>query len=232
MKKKLIFFSIIFLFMILLFIGTFKVTKLTTFQFFGGLTYQFETENKVLALTFDDGPTKNVDQILPLLDKYKAKATFFLIGKDIEKYPEEAKKLVEAGHQIGNHTYSHKRMVLKSPSFIKEEIEKTDELIRKSGYKSKIDFRPPYGKKLVGLPYYLNKHNRETIMWSLEPDTYYTSADEKVNYVMENIKPGSIILLHPMYDQTGEAIQAIEDILKELTKKGYKFVTVDELQEL
>jgi len=57
--------------------------------------------------------------------------------------------LVEAGHQIGNHTYSHERMVLKSPSFIKAEIEKTDELIRKSGYKSEIDFRPPYGKKIV-----------------------------------------------------------------------------------
>ena len=225
MKKKLIFFGIVFLLMALLFAGMFKVTKLRTFQLFGGLTYQVETENKVIALTFDDGPTKNVNQILPLLDEYKAKATFFLIGNEIEKHPEEAKKLVEAGHQIGNHTYSHKRMVLKSPSFIKEEIEKTDELIRKTGYKSEIDFRPPYGKKFVGLPYYLNKHNRETIMWSLEPDKYYTSADEKVNYLVENIKPGSIILLHPMYDQTGGAMQAIEDILRELTNKGYKFVT-------
>ena len=173
-----------------------------------------------------------MDQILPLLDKYKAKTIFSLIGNDIEKHLEEAKKLVEAGHQIGNHTYSHERMVLKSPSFIKKEIEKTDELIRKSGYKSEIDFRPPYGKKFVGLPYYLNKHNRETIMWSLEPDTYYTSADEKVNYVVDNINPGSIILLHPMYDQTGEEIRVIEDILRKLTDDGYTFVTVDGLQEL
>lgn len=231
MKKKIRFFGIGFLLMVLLFAGTFKVTKLRTFQLFGGLTYQIETENKVIALTFDDGPTKNVDQILPLLQKYEAKATFFLIGNDIEKHPEEAKKLVDAGHQIGNHTYSHNRMVLKFPSFIKEEIEKTDELIRKSGYKSEIDFRPPYGKKLVGLPYYLNKHKRETIMWSIEPDKYYTRAEEKVNYVVENIKPGSIVLLHPMYDQTGGEIQVIEAILRELTNVGYKFVTVDELQE-
>ncbi|WP_427136988.1 polysaccharide deacetylase family protein [Psychrobacillus psychrodurans] len=231
MKKKIRFFGIGFLLMVLLFAGTFKVTKLRTFQLFGGLTYQIETENKVIALTFDDGPTKNVDQILPLLQKYEAKATFFLIGNDIEKHPEEAKKLVVAGHQIGNHTYSHNRMVLKFPSFIKEEIEKTDELIRKSGYKSEIDFRPPYGKKLVGLPYYLNKNNRETIMWSIEPDKYYTIAEEKVNYIVENIKPGSIVLLHPMYDQTGGEIQVIEDILRKLTNDGYKFVTVDELQE-
>jgi peptidoglycan-N-acetylglucosamine deacetylase len=231
MKKKLILIGIGVLVIALLSAGIFKVTKLRTFQFFGGLTYQVETENKVIALTFDDGPTKNVDQILPVLDQYKAKATFFLIGNDIEKHPEEARKLVEAGHQIGNHTYSHNRMVLKSPSFIREEIEKTDELIRKAGYKGEIDFRPPYGKKLVGLPYYLNKHNRETIMWTLEPETYYTSADDKVKDVVENIKPGSIILLHPMYDQTIETIQVIEDILRELTDEGYKFVTVDELQD-
>lgn len=230
MKKKVLLIGILVLTVALIFAGIFKVTKLRTFQFFGGLTYQVKTENKVIALTFDDGPTENVDQILPLLDKYKAKATFFLIGNEIEKHPEEAKKLVEAGHQIGNHTYSHKRMVLKSPSFIQEEIEKTDELIRQSGYKGEIDFRPPYGKKLVGLPYYLNKHNRETIMWTLEPETYYTSAEDKVNNVVENIQPGSIILLHPMYGEPSEALQVIEDILQELTNEGYTFVTVDELQ--
>ncbi|MEK4080562.1 polysaccharide deacetylase family protein [Solibacillus sp. FSL K6-1126] len=228
MKKKLIIAVIL---MALLFAGMFKVTKLRTFQIFGGLTYQAETKDKVIALTFDDGPTKNVDQLLPLLDEYKVKATFFLIGNEIEKHPEEAKKLVEAGHQIGNHTYSHKRMVLKSPSFIEEEIEKTDELIRSIGYAGEIDFRPPYGKKFVGLPYYLNKTNRETIMWSLDPETYYTSVDDKVDYVLENIKPGSIILLHPMYDQTGGTIQVVEAILKELTSEGYEFVTVNELQE-
>jgi peptidoglycan-N-acetylglucosamine deacetylase len=231
MKKKLILIGIGFIVIALLSAGLFKVTKLRTFQFFGGLTYHVETENKVVALTFDDGPTKNVDQLLPLLDQYKAKSTFFLIGQDIEKHPESAEKLVEAGHQIGNHTYSHKRMVLKSPSFIKEEIEKTDELIRKAGYEGEIDFRPPYGKKLIGLPYYLNKHNRETIMWTLEPETYYTSAEDKVNDVVGNIQPGSIILLHPMYDQSGETIQVIEDILQKLTDEGYIFVTVDELQD-
>ncbi|MEH7442942.1 polysaccharide deacetylase family protein [Bacillus sp. JJ1122] len=231
MKKKLILMGIGFIVIALLFAGLFKITKLRTFQFFGGLTYQVETQDKVIALTFDDGPTENVDQLLPLLDQYKAKATFFLIGKDIEKHPEEAVKLVEAGHQIGNHTYSHERMVLKSSSFIQEEIEKTDELIRKSGYKGEIDFRPPYGKKLIGLPYYLAKHNRETIMWTLEPETYYANAEDKVKNVLDNIKPGSIILLHPMYDQTDGTIQVIEEILQELTKEGYAFVTVDELQE-
>ena len=232
MKRKLIFIGLGMLFVFLLLLSTYKLMNSRTYQLFGGLTEQIETNQKLVALTFDDGPTKNASQILPLLDKYNAKATFFLIGEEIEKHPEEAKKIVAAGHQIGNHTYSHNRMVFKTPSYIKEEIQKTDQLIQKAGFKGEIDFRPPNGKKLVGLPYYLNKHNRDTITWNIEPDSYYTNASDKVNYVTENIKPGSIILMHPMYDDTGNELQAIEGVLQALSHEGYKFVTVNKLQEL
>lgn len=199
------------------------------YQLFGNITSHVETNDKVVALTFDDGPTKNTDAILSLLDDFQVKATFFLIGKDIEEHPEEARKIAAAGHQIGNHTYSHKRMVLKSPAFIKHEIEKTDDLIAEIGYTKSIVVRPPYGKKLIGFPYYLNKHQRETITWNLEPDTFFTQADEKVRYVKENIRPGSIILMHPMYDSTENELQAIEEILQTLLDEGYTFVTIDEL---
>jgi peptidoglycan-N-acetylglucosamine deacetylase len=232
MKKKWIFRGISILVIFLLLFGMYKLMNSRTFQLFGGLTYQKDTSQKVVALTFDDGPTKNVDDLLPLLDQYHAKATFFLIGSEIEKNPVEAKKIVEAGHQIGNHTYSHQRMVMKSPSFIKEEIEKTDELIRKVGFSGEIDFRPPNGKKVIGLPYYLHKHNRETITWSIEPDTYYTSVNDKINDVKKNVKPGSIILLHPMNDHTGEELKTIKGILQFLSNEGYTFVTVHELQKL
>jgi peptidoglycan-N-acetylglucosamine deacetylase len=203
-----------------------------TYQLFGGLTSHVDTNKKVVALTFDDGPSKNVEKILPLLEKYNAKATFFLIGNELEKNLEEGQKIAEAGHQIGNHTYSHKRMIFKSPSFIEKEIKTTNQLIRKTGYKGEIDFRPPNGKKLVGLPYFLKKQQMETITWNLEPDTYYTSVSDKVNYVNKNVKPGSIILLHPMYDNTGNELKVIEGILKHLSEKGYEFVTVNELQKL
>jgi chitin deacetylase len=219
------------LFVFLLLLGTYKLINSRTYQLFGGLTEQIKTNQKVVALTFDDGPTKNVNQILPLLDKYNAKATFFLIGEEIEKHPEQAKKIVEAGHQIGNHTYSHNRMVFKTPSYIQEEIQKTDQLIQKAGFKGEIDFRPPNGKKLVGLPYYLNKYNRDTITWNIEPDSYYTNASDKVNYVTKNIKPGLIILMHPMYDDTDNELQAIEGVLQALSNEGYQFVTVNKLQE-
>lgn len=232
MKKIFLTIAIVIFIIILLLFGTYKLMNARTFQIFGGLTNHVETNQKVVALTFDDGPTKNVQQILPLLDKYHAKGTFFLIGNEIEKNPEEAAKIVKAGHQVGNHTYSHNRMVFKSPSYIKKEIEKTDRLIQKAGFKGEIDFRPPNGKKLVGLPYYLHQHNRDTITWSIEPDTYYTSARDKIKYVNKEIKPGAIILLHPMYDNTGDELNAIEGILKTLSKDGYSFVTVNELQDL
>lgn len=232
MIKRVMLVGIGILAVFLLLLGTYKLMNARTFQLFGGLTDHVETKQKLVALTFDDGPTKNVEKILPLLEQYHAKATFFLIGNEIEKNPEEAKELVKAGHQLGNHTYSHQRMVFKSPSFIKKEIEKTDKLIQASGYKGEIDFRPPNGKKLVGVPYYLSKHHRATIMWNSEPDTYYTSASDKVNYVKMNIKPGSIILLHAMYDTTGEELKAMKGILQTLSEEGYKFVTVKELQGL
>ena len=101
MKKKLIFFGIGFLLMALLFAGTFKVTKLRTFQLFGGLTYQVETENKVIALTFDDGPTKNVDQILPLLDKYKEKLLFSLSEMILKNTLKKQKNWWKQGIKLG-----------------------------------------------------------------------------------------------------------------------------------
>jgi peptidoglycan-N-acetylglucosamine deacetylase len=194
-----------------------------------------ETNQKVVALTFDDGPTENVDDILTLLNDHNIKATFFLIGNEIEKNQEEAKAIVNEGHQIGNHTYFHQHMIFKSPWFIKEEIEKTDELIRHGGYKGEIDFRPPNGKKIVGLPYYLSTHNKETITWNVEPDTAYTDVANKIEFVKGNVTPDSIILIHAMYDKTGEELKAIEGIIQSiqsLSNKGYKFVTVNELQSL
>lgn len=216
----------------LLLFGSYELMNARSYQLFGNITNSIETDEKVVALTFDDGPTKNVEQVLHLLQQYNAKATFFLIGQDIEKFPEETKAIIEADHQVGNHTFSHARMIFKSPTFMKEEIDKTDALIHEAGYKGEIDFRPPNGKKLVFLPYYLKQKEKETITWNIEPDTFFTTPEEKIDYVLEEIHPGSIILLHPMYNQSGDELQVIEEILKALTEEGYRFVTVDDLQEL
>lgn len=215
----------------LLLYGLLRFINLRSFQLFGGITSQVETSEKVVAITFDDGPTELVEQILPILKRYDAKATFFVIGRELKDNMEEGRRIVEAGHQLGNHSYSHERIIVKSRSYVEREIEQTNELIREAGYKDEIDFRPPYGKKLFSLPRYLHDQGIDTIMWSLEPDTYFTSAADKMKAVEEAVNPGSIILLHPMYDKTGQELQALEGILEALSRQGYRFVTVNELQK-
>ncbi|OIJ15160.1 polysaccharide deacetylase [Anaerobacillus arseniciselenatis] len=209
-----------------------ELSQSRTFQFFGGLVNSVETNEKVVALTFDDGPGINTHEILDILRKHDVKGTFYLTGYEIEKYFDDASKIVQEGHEIGNHSYSHQRMVLKSPSFIKNEIDKTDELIRQIGYEGEITFRPPYGKRLVLLPYYLSKQNRKTIYMNIEPDSYpeiAADANDIVDHVVENIKPGSIILLHVMYESRRESLNSVEGIITSLKEEGYTFVTISEL---
>ncbi|OPJ56230.1 peptidoglycan-N-acetylglucosamine deacetylase [Alkalithermobacter paradoxus] len=123
-------------------------------------------------------------------------------------------------------------MVFKSLSFIKDEIERTDKLIRQIGYNGEITFRPPFGKRLLFLPYYLSKNQRDTILLSIEPETYPGIASDStniVNYITDNIESGSIILLHVMYESRIESLNAIEGIITSIKEQGYTFVTISEL---
>jgi len=210
----------------------FQISKARSFQFFGKLINRVETSEKVVALTFDDGPTaRTTEEVLKILAEKNIKATFYVIGQNAEQYPKQLQKIVEQGNELGNHSYSHKRFLFKAQSFIDEEIKKTDQLIRQAGYAGEITFRPPNGKKLFGLPWYLSKHEIKTIMWDIEPDTYYQGNTENiVRYTLDNIKPGSIILLHPLCDNNCEADrQALPKIIDGLTAEGYRFVTISQL---
>lgn len=231
MKKSISIIIIIFLLIAGGSLGLYKLMNSRNYQVTGDLISDIETSEKVVYLTFDDGPTKETSKIIDLLDDLNVKATFFLIGDNIEKNMEDAKLIAENGHDIGNHTYSHNRMIFKSPSFIKEEIDKTNELIKTIGYEKEIFFRPPYGKKLFILPQYLNKINQKTVMWNIEPESYEESSKSPetiVNHVKENVKNGSIILLHPMNDSTGKILESIRLIVEQLQSEGYSFKLLSE----
>lgn len=210
-----------------------QTSRSRTFQFFGEIVPRVSTTEKVVALTFDDGPSVGAtDEILSILAAENVKATFFVIGGELEKNLAEGKKLVAAGHELGNHSYSHERMFFSSPATVKQEIESTDRLIRTAGYQGEIFFRPPYTKKLFTLPYYLSKTNRKTITFDVEPETYpevATSADKITEYVLSKTQPGSIILLHVMYGSRNESRKSVKPIIEGLRAKGYSFKTVSEL---
>lgn len=233
MKKKFIVFATFFVIFLAVCFALFQVSRSRTFQFFGEIYPRVETEKKIVALTFDDGPVKKqTDEILRILREENIKATFYVIGSDIEKNPGELEKIILGGHEIGNHSYTHERMVLVTPSFVKSEIETTDALIKKAGWTKEITFRPPFGKKLFALPFYLSQNNRKSIIWDVEPETYFEKSDDIIKNTLDETKNGSIILLHVMYDSRAESMKSIRPIIENLREKGFEFVTVSELLKL
>jgi peptidoglycan-N-acetylglucosamine deacetylase len=209
----------------------FEISKSRTFQFFGTLVNRVETSEKVVALTLDDGPDPaGTKTILDTLKSRQVPATFFLIGRDIAAHPDLAHDIATAGHEIGNHSFSHDRMIGVTPAWVADEVEATDALIRASGYPGEILFRPPNGKKLFALPHYLAEHHRTTITWDVEPDSAGTpAAATVVSDTLGQVRPGSIVLLHAMYAGREQTRQAIAPILDGLKQRGYRFVTVSQL---
>ena len=214
--------------------GLYVLMNSTTYQVAGEIIPRVETDKKVIALTFDDGPSTYTNEVIAILKEKKVSATFFLIGNQIEDNMNDAKMIVQEGHQIGNHSYSHPRFIFKSTSFVEEEVEKTNSLIREAGYNGPLTFRPPYGKKIVALPQYLASKNIPTITWDVDPLQKLpptASSQEIADFVVQNTRPGSIILLHPWYDGNGSSRAAIPVIIDQLKEEGYTFVTVNELLE-
>jgi peptidoglycan/xylan/chitin deacetylase (PgdA/CDA1 family) len=214
-------------------VSLWKISRSRTFQFFGALIPRVNTSQKAVALTFDDGPIAGpTDEILGILAEENIKATFFVTGAELEKNLDQGRKIVAAGHELGNHSYSHVRMILVTPAFVKQEIESTDKLIRDAGYQGEILFRPPYAKKLLALPYYLSKTNRKSITWDVERDSYpeiAASADKIAEHVLSQTRPGSIIILHVMYPSRRESMRSVKKIVEGLKAQGYSFKTVSEL---
>lgn len=213
--------------------GLYVLSNSRTKQLFGEIIARIDTNEPVIALTFDDGPTARfTGDVLTMLKEHDVKATFFVTGRETEENLEQARAIVAAGHQVGNHSYSHSRMLLTAPATVADEIERTDAAIRSAGYQGDIYFRPPYGKKLVTLPWYLSQNNRKTITWDIEPESYpelANNADALANHAIERAQNGSIILLHVMY-RSGEASRAaVPKIIDGLRKRGFEFVTVSQL---
>ena len=233
MSKRLRITGALVLLSLALLVALWQVSRSRTFQFFGEIIPRVETNSKVVALTFDDGPTPaGTDSILAILERENIPATFFVTGRELEENMEHGRRIVAAGHELGNHTYSHERMVLVTPSFVRQEVDRTDSLIRQAGYSGDIHFRAPYCFKLFALPHYLSSLGKKMITWDIEPESWPEIGSDATlitEHVVEKVKPGSIILLHVMYPSRSESMKAVPDLIRRLKQQGYSFVTVSTL---
>lgn len=175
-------------------VGCYLLANSRTFQLAGVVVNRVDTAEKVVALTFDDGPAEHTPEVLDVLARSRVPATFYLNGADLDRYPEH------------------------------------DAAIARTGYRGPVTFRPPYGKKLWTLPHYLAERDRITVTWDVEPDSGGTSDTARiVEDTVGAVHPGSIILLHVMFDGRSASRTAVPLIIERLQADGYRFVTVSDL---
>ena len=170
------------------------------------------TPNKEVALTFDDGPTEFTPLYLDLLKEYNVKATFFCIGKQIEKYPETFNRIIKEGHSIGNHTYSHSHSTgfLSTQEMIAE-IKKCDEVMLKIGNYTTPLYRPPFGVTNPNIYKALKKTSKKSIGWNIRSlDTVIDSEKKIYNRICKRITKGNIILMH---DTSMKSFNVLEELL-------------------
>jgi peptidoglycan/xylan/chitin deacetylase (PgdA/CDA1 family) len=213
--------------------GLRALSRVEHIQLFGEMVTHGPRDAPRVALTFDDGPSEpHSAQVLDILAEHQVQATFYLIGEAMAKHPEAARAIVEAGHEIGNHSYSHPRMVFRTPWFIARELNDTDAVIRSMGYDGPIHFRAPYGNKLFVLPWVLSRQERLSVMWSLAGDddlSLQADPEKLASQVVETAQQGDIILLHPMYRSRAGTRAALPAILQGLKARGFEIVTVSDL---
>jgi len=180
-----------------------------------------------IFLTFDDGPNEPyTSQILDVLKEHEAVATFFVCGKGVERFPQITRRILDEGHSLGNHAYSHS-MLLTITGFMRKEIERTSELILKTtGVKTRL-FRPPWGVATPWLKRYLKANKYRTVLWDVNSyDWMEIPASSIEKNVLKKARPGVIILLHDgknsiQYHDRSQTVQALPIIIKALKQKGF-----------
>ena len=200
----------------------------------GYIIWDIQTEQKVVALTFDDGPHKtHTEQILNLLDQHDAKGTFFIVGQLAEKYPEIVRRMYESGHEIANHTYTHP--YTKSVSKVMEEIQQTsDSLYGITGFSPTL-FRPVEGYYTERLVNEVAREGYKLVMWSWHLDTEdwkNPGVNNIVNKVLNGVEQGDVVLFHDGGGNREQTVHALEKIVPELKKQGYTFITISEMLKL
>ena len=203
-----------------------------------GRTLRHTGDAGAIALTFDDGPNPTATpQLLDLLTKHQARATFFLIGRHVRAFPALAREVVARGHEIGNHTETHPSLTWLASSQIEEELERCDEAISSAGGVTPRWMRPPYGYRNPLLNGVVTRRgNAGVAMWSVAARDWKTEATEPVIERLRRARGGDIVLLHDgdhrvLQGKRGHVIAALEYCLPRWKDSGFRFVTMNEIEK-
>jgi peptidoglycan/xylan/chitin deacetylase (PgdA/CDA1 family) len=208
-------------------VGVTLTTANMAFVEVSSIKREIPVDSKVVALTFDDGPSQYTDSILEILKENDAVATFFILGNKVSMYQDVLKKAISYGNELGNHTYNHKWLTKLTDDEIKSQIYDTNSIMEEVLNYTPVLFRPSYGS--------LNKRVRQDIdldivLWNIDTmDWKYKNVGKIVSRATSNVEDLDIILLHDTYQTTKDSISKIISTLKE---KGFTFVTVSELKEI
>lgn len=198
------------------------------------MLYKGNANKKVIALTFDDGPDHRfTPPVLDVLKKYDVKATFFLLGTRVQKYPDMVKRIDKEGHVIGNHTYWHPELTKTSAQNMAWEIEKNEKEMK--GITNNVSnlFRAPYGAMNDDLVKKLGDMDYRGVGWSVDSEDWKSLSSKEIRQnILTHVHPGAVILMHSAghwsQDLSGTA-EALDELIPYLQKQGYEFVTVPEL---
>jgi peptidoglycan/xylan/chitin deacetylase (PgdA/CDA1 family) len=196
--------------------------------------HQGPSKRKAIGLTFDDGPSVSTPEVLDVLDAHQARATFFQIGKHVERLPEITKLVLQRGHEIGNHSYSHSPLYLRHVQFICDELYLAQRAIHETTGVVPKYFRAPYGCRWFGLRYAQEKLNLEGVMWSAIARDWKADAKGVHRRLKSAARAGAIFCLHdgrglhPKPD-IRNTVEALKLLLPELRQQGYDLVTMNEL---
>lgn len=197
----------------------------------GPIIQRVDTEEKLIALTFDDGPNPPfTEEILAELTRHEAKATFFMIGEQAEKHPETVAAVLKQGSQVGNHGWSHRRLLGRTPFGVSREIKRTDQLLQNLGSQKLIPFRAPFAAQFISVPLVLALMQKPNVMFDVSPDDWRGEQAKVIaDRILSQVQPGSIVLLHDGGGDRKQTVKAVRRILTELSKQGYRFVTTETL---
>lgn len=185
------------------------------------------TTEKLIALTFDDGPKDHTPELLDVLQQKDVKATFFVVGKQAEAFPQHLKRIADDGHEIQNHTYSHRSLEYLSEEEIEQEIFRTSAIVQALTGRTPTYLRPPGGHEGKILPEVMKRFCLSTVMWTVNCSKFEgTTTDKMVDHVVASSEPGAVVLMHNTEMVTLNSLPDIVDILR---NRGYKFVTLSEL---